>query len=76
MPGFLQATVRSIGDGLESIQRHGPYGVRTMDCFTRRACAHQTLGCTPKAQASSVKLTKAMTVLLMMMRVTRPLSAP
>ncbi len=32
--------------------------------------------CAPKIQASNVKLAKASTVLLMMMRVTRPLSAP
>lgn len=36
----------------------------------------QPFGCTPNAQASSVNVANASTVLLMMMRVTRPLSAP
>lgn len=37
---------------------------------------HQPPGCTPNNHASALKLAKASTVLLMMMRATRPESAP
>ena len=63
-------------DKAESNQRDSPSGVSTPILSPSASARNQVRGCTPKAQASNVKLTKASTVLLMMMRVTRPLSAP
>ena len=44
--------------------------------FSRTVADQATAGCTPNHHASAEKLAKASTVLVMMMRAMRPLSAP
>ena len=78
MPELLARnnTIDAAVDLPKSIRRNRPYGAWTQTLSLSALVRVQVRGCTPNAQASSVKLTKASTVLLMMMRATRPLSAP